>query len=156
MNAHHRTVLLIMHRLWSVLVTWYSRFFPCTKLVGSEGGWSLNCLFVFDVIMWFRPGGDLALQQGNCTRKRDLTCQQHYLVLYIYHVMRQNLLGELHLLVVQLNGYKQKKRNKRAKNESKLVYLNIPDRTSPSQVCWTITLRLPQGRFNETKYIECM
>ena len=46
--------------LWSVLVTWYSRFFRCTKLVGSEVGWSLNCLFVFDVIMWFRPGGDLA------------------------------------------------------------------------------------------------
>ena len=46
--------------LWSVLVTWYSRFFRCTKLVGSEAGWSLNCLFVFDVIMWFRPGGDLA------------------------------------------------------------------------------------------------
>ena len=32
---------------------------------GESGGWSLNCLFVFDVIMWFRPGGDLALQQGN-------------------------------------------------------------------------------------------
>ena len=49
-----------LYWLWSVLVTWYSRFFRCTKLVGSEVGWSLNCLFVFDIIMWFRPGGDLA------------------------------------------------------------------------------------------------
>ena len=30
------------------VIAWLARL---TKLVGSEGGWSLNCLFVFDVIM---------------------------------------------------------------------------------------------------------
>ena len=39
---------------------WTQTSLGMTNFSAGWTGWSLNCLFVFDVIMWFRPGGDLA------------------------------------------------------------------------------------------------